>query len=474
MELTRKLYEQAVDWVLKGEHLEQAENILNAFLNEDRRSAILYFYLGCVQMKKSGHFHAALLFSEAIKYKCDFVEAYNNLGYVLKKEQLVLEARAEFEKAVKIAKAYPDERNPKEIADYVTSLGSTYISNGTPAEAVAIFGEALELNPDDHLAKWNRSLANLELGNYAEGFGEYDFGDRTERCKNRNYNGNAPLWDGTKGQTVVVYGEQGLGDELMFATMLPDIMQDCKVILDAHPRLVDLFRESFPTVPVFGTRKMKIEEVHWAGAYKIDARIGIGSLGKFYRKSESDFPATPYLKPSPRLVSKYKQKLDALGDKPKIGISWRGGIKSTNTSERFIKAQQWLPLLSSIDADFFSLQYTKDAPAYVAQLENECGIKVHHWQDAIDDYDETAGLIANLDLIISVPQSVVHLAGAMGIPTWQLTPKKAMWQMGPYGKDMPWYGCVKNVWQDETCTWEPVIELVKEELCNLFQMSIAA
>jgi hypothetical protein len=77
-------------------------------------------------------------------------------------------------------------------------------------------------------------------------------------------------------------------------------------------------------------------------------------------------------------------------------------------------------------------------------------------------------------LIISVPQSVVHLAGALGVPTWQLTPKKAMWQMGAYGHDMPWYRCVKNYWQDDTHTWEPVIQQIKEELCSLYQMSIAA
>lgn len=482
------LYQKGVECLVEGKDLQKAQDIFNTLLNDSiTRESVnpdkFLFGLASVEMKRGNHGTALVLFHEVVKHTDDFIEAYNNLGYLYKKEQLIDKAKYYFDKTLELAKQidYVDfcaktEENYKKykinLADYLTNCGSMLIANGTPRDAIKCFDEALTYNPDCANGHWNRSLAYLELGDYERGFNEYDSGDRTERCKKRNYTKDeTPFWDGTPGKTIVVYGEQGIGDEIMFASMLPDVIKDCKVILDAHPRLADLFRQNFPNIPVYGTRKSP--QLPWTKFHKVDAKIAIGSLGKFYRKKKEDFLGIPYLKADPFLINKYKDKLDAMGGKPKIGISWMGGSKDTGKNNRYIPLDFWKEILA-LDADFISLQYTKGIDADIKKFEETNKVCINHWRDVIDDYDETAGLVANLDLIISVPQSVVHLAGALGTTTWQLVPFKAMWQMGPYGEDMPWYACVKNIWQSESCTWPNVMATVKEELCSLLQTNIAA
>jgi ADP-heptose:LPS heptosyltransferase len=212
-------------------------------------------------------------------------------------------------------------------------------------------------------------------------------------------------------------------------------------------------------------------DLKWPEKYPFVAKTPIGSLAKYYRTSDKDFSEKPYIKVNDEVKTRIGERVKALGNKMKIGISWQGGAVNTNRKERTIPLHLWTDLLG-FDADFISLQYDKDAEHEVLQS----GLNIHHWPDILTntDYEETAGLVANLDLVISVPQSVVHLAGAMGIPTWQLCPYNHMWQMGVYGEDMPWYQSVKNIWQDSTCRWESVLETTKERLCGLSAKNIAA
>ncbi len=456
----------AVSCLEKGteQDLNNALNIFNAILNLDHHSAVLLFYIGTVFLRKKFNALAIHIFKLAISIDPDLHCVWNNLGYVYREERKMLEAREAFLKATEI--------NPDD-SDAWMNLGAVYVANGEPEKTIEYCDKALAINPDNVRATWNKSLALLEQGNYAEGWKLYDAGFRTDD-RNERYYKNVPKWDGTPGKTVVVYGEQGIGDEIMFASILDDLAKDCCVIFDAHPRLYKLFRQSFPYLTVYGTRKDKA--LAWPAFHDIDAKIPIGSLGKYYRKTSDAFhPGLAYLTADETLIKKYRDKLNALGiDKPKIGISWKGGTKQTNVKERFITLDKWLPIFEAIDADFISLQYTDDAPEHIKKLEDEHSFIVHHWQEAIDDYDETAALVTNLDFIISVPQSVVHLAGALGTPTLQLNPKQALWQMGVYGQDMPWYASVKNIWQETSGDWQPVIEKAAEELCKLYQMSIAS
>lgn len=475
----KELLRMAKELLDKGENLELASSYFNRLYNETLnghgKSEIFLFYLAAVAMKQNHDAMSILLFNEVIKLDPYFIEAFNNLGYMYKRVGLYEEARQCFEKVQEILPTQGDNIPDQDKSEYLTNLGSLMIANGTPKLALDYFERASKIVKDIPYNLWNSSLAYLELGDYEKGFSLYDFGDRNAKSAARTYGRKElPDWDGTPSKTIIVFGEQGIGDEIMFASMLPDAIKDCRVILDAHPRLADLFRFNFPMIPIYGTRKIESKDAKWAYHHNIDAKIAIGSLAKFYRKKETDFPRFNYLIADPHLIEKYAQCLANIGPKPKIGFSWKGGVKSTGISERYIPLELWLNIFKKFrdKVDFISLQYNKDIEASVREFEDKNGLVLNHWSETLADYDETAGLVQNLDLIISVPQSVVHLAGALGKPVWQLTPFKAMWQMGPYGKEMPWYNSTRNFWQDSDGKWEPIMERVKNELCNLLAKNI--
>ncbi len=459
-----------------AQDLNTAEGIFNALLNLDMNAPQLLYAIASVQIRKK-HFALAMhLLKLVLQIDPKHYFAWNNLGFVYREQQLPTAAKEAFKQAIEIK---PDE------ADFYMNLGGMYVAEGQPDKALELASKALQLDPNNNRAHWNRSLALLEMGDYENGFKEYADcnGEEDERrARQISYGYDVPEYDGSENKIVHVSGEQGIGDEIMFASMIPDLLsKNCKVILEAHPRLYKIFRHSLHSdkVAIYGTRKDK--EVAWPLHHKVDAKIQIGSLGKFFRKKKEDFPGAPFLSSSPVLAQKYREILRAMGAKPKIGISWKGGTKKTNMDARTIPLELWLPIFKAIDADFISLQYTDDAEKTIKTFhEQHPDIHIHHWSETLANYDETAGLVSNLDLIISVPQSVVHLAGALGAFTFQLTPKRAMWQMGVYGEDMPWYQSVKNIWQDKEDQWESVMEKMASELKNLqsiissYQKTIAA
>lgn len=465
--------DRGVELLRKGgkQELNDSLDIFNAILNLDRGSPVILFLIATALMKKDYNALALELFKLVIAKDPKQWSAWLNLGYCYKKDEFVLEARDAFKKALEVKRK---EGIKDEEAPTLINLGTTYIAQGQPREALKYIEEALKIEPTNQEGLWNGSLAQLELGNYEIGWQWYSAGVRTEEGVVRSYSENTPEWDGSEGKTIIVYGEQGIGDEIMFASMIPDLIfkKKCRVIFDAHPRLYKIFRNSFPQVVVYGTRKDK--EISWPLNHNFDAAIPLASCARFLRNKKEDFDGLPYIHPEFDDIKKYEAMfLGKFNDKPRIGFSWKGGTKKTNLKERTIRLSQikLLTMFREIDAHWFSLQYTEGAAEELQKLEREHGVKIHHYQDMLDDYDETAAFIANLDIVVSVPQSVVHLAGAMGVPTIQLTPKQAMWQMGVYGQDMPWYSCVKNVWQKNQGDWGQVIDDARNMLCDLLQKS---
>lgn len=441
-----------------------------AFIEQDQNIETLFFTIGNCLHKMNNNVMAIEAFKKCIEIRPTFLEAINNLAYVYKKLNFADEAREYFKRVIDIVESpeYNDPVDDLSRSEYYTNYGSMFVCAGDPKKAIELFNKAESINPKNIMNKYNRGLAQLELGDYENGFIGYDLGDRIDRIRERHYGyPNLPIWDGTKGKKLVVIGEQGIGDELMFGTILHDLMQDCEIVLDCHPRLADMFRRSFPQLDVYGTRKDPHDQ--WGTRYQLDAKVLIGSLCKYYRKKESDFKHNPYLIVHEKWNERYGKILESMGNKPKIGISWRGGTKQTGRNHRYIEMKKLLPLLR-LDCDFISLQYDPGILGEVEEFNRDNGVYIHHWPDMLEDYEKTAGLVNNLDLIISVPQSVIHLAGAIGAPlTWQLAPYKTLWQVGVHNHDAPWYSNVINYWQDSSCEWDSVINRVKDDLCKLLQ-----
>jgi hypothetical protein len=274
------------------------------------------------------------------------------------------------------------------------------------------------------------AISLLSQGNWERGWDEHEWGLKTKGIREDRKVLDVPVWDGKAPGTVLVYGEQGMGDEIMFASMLPDLLKTNQVVFECYHRLQSLFRKAFPGVPVYGTREDK--EVSWADNHKIDYRIPIGSLGQFYRRSRETFPGTPYLKADPL----------PKGDKFRIGISWiGGGAKIGRIQKRSVPLPWWKPIMNVKDVEFVSLQYT-DSDGDL-DIMDALGYGVKRMKEVKElDYLETARLVASCDLVISVCTSVIHLAGALGVPCWVMTPKYPAWRYQNTG-GMPWYRSVR-------------------------------
>lgn len=283
------------------------------------------------------------------------------------------------------------------------NLAALHIDHGRYDKAQEYVEKALKLDPTSRTVVSNLGFCQLARGNWAEGWKNYHQNIGTDWRKLVRY-GDEPEWDGSPGQAVVLYGEQGIGDEICFASMIEDATRVCrKVIVECDHRLERLYRRSFPQAVIYGTRHKK--HLGWAKEdQSIDASLPIGQAAEFFRTSPSDCPQEPYLIADPERVAMWKSLWKSKG-KPVIGIAWSGGIPKTGEKFRHAGLEHWAELLG-IDAHFVSLQYKGD----------EKHPKVHEYPYATRtaDYDDTAALVASLDMVVSVPTAVVHLAGALG------------------------------------------------------------
>jgi tetratricopeptide (TPR) repeat protein len=322
------------------------------------------------------------------------------------------------------------------------------IDNARYEEAEAWARKCLELDPEDQLAKANIGFSQLATGNWAEGWKNYHhilgFPVRTKF----QYMGE-PEWDGSPGKTVVLYGEQGIGDELSFASMVPDAIAVCnRVIIDCDARLHGLFKRSFPQASVFGTRKYKPvtgRPAVW-GEDKIDASLAIGQVGEFFRTDPSMCPGTPYLVPDPERVLMWRS-LWATKQKPIIGIAWKGGTAKTGAHMRRWSLDALLPVLRAVDAHWVVLEY-RSAAGELEEFKRthpEIDIKEYPHGTLTSDYDDTAALVASLDLVFCVQTSVAHLGGALGVPTWVCVPPCSQWRYGAEGESIPWYKSMRVI-----------------------------
>jgi tetratricopeptide (TPR) repeat protein len=325
--------------------------------------------------------------------------------------------------------------NPNEPACYA-NMAATHVQLGEFADALNYATEALKRDPKHKTGLACRGMALLGLGRW-EGFKDYKHiygGQVIIRVYNRKIvdgkEVDEPEWDGTSGKTVVVQSDQGLGDEIMYSSVLPDMAKDCKkVILECHPKLENVFKRSFPQLDVYGTKKQHTE-VKWIDDYEIDASYHISGLGRFYRTKDKDFPRKPYLLPSEELRAKWREKLSTL-PRPWVGLAWMGGMISTMREYRSVDPQDWWPVMEQ-GGSFIDLSY------HDSKKEIE-GLPIHRFEVNQKDYDDTLALLAELDVVITVTTTAVHACGAIGKKAFVLVNNMPQWRYGTRREDMQWY-----------------------------------
>jgi hypothetical protein len=337
-----------------------------------------------------------------------------------------------------------------------------------PTPALECYEKALALDPQDVQAHLNRSAIWLLREDYSRGWDEYEWRLRDPAHAPLHERFGLPLWEGDSlaGRRLLIYAEQGLGDELMYASMVPELIhQGAHCLIDCDPRLEGLFRRSFPGATVHGGGQT--DSADWlAAAGGADLRAPIASLPRFLRRSAESFPQHGgYLRAAPERIARWRERLAAAGPRPWIGLSWRGGVPRTGRGARSLRLVELLPLFTGTGATFVNLQYGHSADE-VAELHASHGARLHHWTDAIDDYEETAALIAALDLTVSVCTAVVHCAGALGRPVWVMAPVRPEPRYGSRGSTMRWYPSARVFRQAVYGEWEPVIASVAGALAT--------
>ena len=379
-----------------------------------------------------------------------------NLGYAQEQLYLFDEAEQSYQRGLGVA------RTDEQKGTLRLNWASTLITKGDWEQAEVMARQALKYTPNSKKAAANLGFALLAQRKWREGWPLYNsiVGFHDSRRKVQYV--NEPTWTGKPGQKIVIYGEQGLGDEISFASMIPDaIGRAGKVIVDCEQRLAGLFQRSFPQAKVYGT--LKQANVSWAPEdQKIDASLTSAGLGGIFRNEPGDFPGTPYLVADPDRVVMWKG-LWAKQGKPVIGIAWTGGVDWTAARYRQMTLEQLLPVFRSVDAVWVSLQY-KDASKEIAEFRArhpEIDLRQYAWGTLTKDYDDTAALVASLDCVVAMQTTVVHLAGALGVPCLCLVNTCGQWRYGVDCDDMPWYGCVKLYRQDKSREW-PLSRLVDD------------
>ena len=416
---------------------------------------------GSVYTELKRHDDAFAAYDKALALEPDFAEAWLGRGNSFYDLERYDEAFAAYDKAIALQ---PD------LATAWVNRGNVFSALNRDEEALQCYNKALALKTDHAAAYLAMSVLKLSRGEFKEGWALYEWRTKArsvpihERLSHAAIEALGVSVRNTRsqitGKNIAVVSEQGVGDEIMFASMLPDVVNDAKSITyQIDPRLIRLASSSFPAVN-FVSRI----EPNYILSQKFDAIIRAGSFGYIYRPDAASFPRKPYLKADASIVDRWRSALGRSGQAYRIGISWRGGTGKTGRAHRSMTLDQLRPLLTRDDCMFVSLQYG-DVRDEVEKY-NEGAVRkiVHFPKDAIDDFDDLAGLIEALDIVVSVQNAVVHQCGALGKTCLAMLPWKAEWRYGKSGSQMVWYSSVELFRQSEKGNWGDVLAAVNSRL----------
>ena len=482
----QKEFDKAIACYQKALHfnpnLADAYNNIGTILHEKEQldEAIIYFKkalelkphlpgaynnIGIILQKKEQFDEALSYFRQALKLSPEFYEAYHNMGIILQGKEQYDEAMTCFQKALRF------EPNDVEV---LMGLGSALCGKEQYDEAITCFQKVLQLDSHNADAHFCMSSLLLLFGDFKQGWKEYewrweskDFRKTLRYRKPSDF--SQPLWDGSslEGKSILLFAEQGVGDEIMFASCFQEIiMRAGKCFVECDKRLIPIFARSFP-------KAILIERFKEADAYSSQLPqtyvvAPIASLPKFLRTDFSTFPQKSYLVPDADKVHSWRNRFKELGEGLKVGISWLGGGIPAIRRKRSIMLEKFEKLFSLSGVQFINLQYG-DCKHELEVVKENLGITIYDWEDAdpLKDLDDFAAQIFALDLVISVDNATVHMAGALGGSVWTLIPFIPEWRWMLHREDSPWYPTMRLFRQLSPGDWKTVIDKVQGELIKL-------
>lgn len=453
--------------------------------------AAALFYLGVALQAQDLLEPAAVAYGQAVRFDPDLFEAHTNLATALTALGRGDDAVIAADRAVALKPerpgAYLNRANARreqgdwngaasdlgralglapDYAEAWSTLGNLLHDSGEMAQALLAHARAVGADPDLAQARWNRSFTLLATGQLAEGWDEYEWRRLTAAARPEPRDFGWPTWAGepVAGRSILVWREQGLGDELLFLTCLPDLVsRGAAVTVLVSPRLVSLVARAFPTVTVLadGPAALPAEA-------RFDCQIGLASLPRWLRRDRGAFPARgDFLVPDPNARARWADRLAALPPGPRIGLCWRSGLVTPERRRHYAPLGAFRALLATPGVVWVNLQYD-DCREELAAIEREWGITIHRWdgEDLKNDLESVVGLLAGLDAVVTAPTAVSSLAGAVGRPTWQLD-SGSDWTVFGEARS-PWFPTVAVAARrpDET-DWTSALDRIRDGLAGL-------
>jgi tetratricopeptide (TPR) repeat protein len=386
-------------------------------------------------------------YDRAIALRPDYAEAHSNRGIVLEKLGRFEEALASQDRALALR---PDS------ADAHYNQGVALEKLKRFEEAMTHYDRAAALRPDFADAHHNAAFCRLSTGDLRRGWEDYEWRWQTAHLNAFKRSFAQDQWRGCDeiaGKTILLHAEQGLGDTLQFCRYVPHVAErGAHVILEVQKPLRDLMH----TLP--GAAKVVVKG---EALPDFDLHCPLLSLPLAFGTELTTIPsAMPYLQAQPDAVAHWSRRL---GPKvrPRIGIAWSGRAEQLNDHNRSIGLRTFLSAITGVEASFVSLQReVRSADTAVLQERSD----ILHFGEELQNLSDTAALVANLDLVISVCTSVAHLAGALAKPVWVLLCYNADWRWLLDRDDSPWYPTARLFRQDESRAWDNVVKRVHATL----------
>ena len=466
--------------------LQEAETLAQKF----PQSAILLNIKGAV-LRDLGQFDASVeAYNKSLAIKPDYAEAYYNMGNAIKVQGKLEEAIKAYNKALAIKPDYAEahysmgvtlqdqgkleeaiEAYNKSLAikpDYAEAyynMGVTLQEQGKLEEAIEAYNKSLAIKPDYAEAHHNMSYACLAVKNFEQGFEKYEWRWKTKQFKTGYLKTKKPTWSGETRQRVLVCAEQGIGDEIMFSSIIPEIYAtSSKILVKCDKRLIPLFERSFSNDITYYSRDANVSEDEY------DFHIPMGSLPLTFRKSLDSFKnsASGFLKCNMARAESIKGQLLHEPGKKLVGISWKTKSPLRNSSTRNINLADLARALDNSKTQLVCLQYG-DVSDEISAVKRDFGIDVIQF-DKVDnkyDLDGLASLILACDQIVSTTNVTVHLAGALGVKVTALLPFAPRWIWGD-GSESFLYESVIPIKQKYHHNWNNVLDSLRSNSYNLF------
>ena len=405
-------------------------------------------------LKDSGELEAAITsYKQALKIKPAFADAYYNMGNVLKDKGELDAAIDSFKQAIKFK---PDH------TEAFSNMGNALLDKRELGAAIDSYKQALKIKPDYAEVHYNLSFPYLLQGSVKEGFNLYEWRWKKSKLDTAPLTTDRPAWQPQTAGRVLLWSEQGVGDMIMFASIIPELYECSEqVIVQTDARLIPLFRRAFPRDIVYCDHTEIIAENRY------DSHIPMGSLPRYFRPDLASFQKASgaYLKPDAARAARLRQNLLGATGQSLCGISWRGGKEATSKARRSIALNQLAQALAAQNVTLVNLQYGAVDDELQA-LKRDFGISVVDVSeiDKFYDLDGLAALTSACDHIVSIDNVTVHLAGALGQATRVLLPFACDWRWMVDRSDSPWYPEMTLYRQKIRGDWAGVLEAIKQDL----------